>query len=92
MPRDKALADMKIILAAMERATGHRPMIYAPRVFYSDVLDGALTDYPLWVRGLGRALPEEYGTRTWTVRQHSENGAVPGITGDVDLDCAEAMP
>ena len=89
VPRDEALARMRTILAAMERATGRRPIIYAPRDFFAQVLDGALTDYPLWVRGLGRSLPDEYGARAWRVWQHSETGSVPGIAGAVDLDCAE---
>lgn len=90
VPRAEALTEMRTILAAMERATGRRPIIYAPRDFFSQIMEGALSDYPLWVRGLGRSLPEEYGNRPWLVRQHSETGAVPGIEGAVDLDCAKA--
>ncbi len=89
LPRTEALAEMRTILAAMERATGRRPIIYAPRDFFSQVMDGALSDYPLWVRGLGRTLPEEYGDRAWLAWQHSETGIVPGIQGAVDLDCAK---
>lgn len=90
VPRERALAEMKTILAAMERATGRRPIIYAPRDFFAQVMEGALADYPLWVRGLGRTPPKEYGGRPWVAWQHSETGTVPGITGAVDLDCAEA--
>lgn len=96
--RAKALAEMKTMLVAMQRATGRRPIIYAPRDFFSQVMDdsrnmdGGLSDYPLWVRGLGRTLPAEYGGRPWSVWQHSETGTVPGIAGGVDLDCAETAP
>ncbi len=89
VPRDRALAEMKTILAAMERATGRRPIIYAPRDFFGQIMEGALSDYPLWIRGLGHAPPAEYGDRPWIVWQHSEMGKVPGIKGAVDLDCAE---
>lgn len=93
VPRAKALADMKTILAAMERATGRRPIIYAPRDFFSQVMEeGALSDYPLWIRGLGPRVPMEYGDRHWAVWQHSETGTVAGIEGAVDLDCAEVRP
>ena len=89
VPKEMALAKMRTILAAMERATGRRPIIYAPRDFFGQVMDGALSDYPLWIRGLGHAPPAEYGGRPWVVWQHSETGTVPGIKGAVDLDCAE---
>ena len=92
VPAAKALAEMRTILAAMERATGRRPIIYAPRDFFGEVMAGELADYPLWVRGLGPTLPAEYGDRSWQVRQYSETGRVPGIRGVVDLDCAEAQP
>ena len=92
VPAAKALAEMRTILAAMERATGRRPIIYAPRDFFGEVMAGELADYPLWVRGLGPTLPAEYGGRPWQVRQYSETGIVPGIKGAVDLDCAESGP
>lgn len=92
VPRDKALADIRTILAAMERATGRRPILYAPRDIYAEILDGAGIEAPLWVRGLGAAVPAEYGRRAWTVWQYSETGRVPGIAGDVDLDCAAVIP
>ena len=92
VPAAEALAEMRTILVAMERATGRRPIIYAPRDFFAEVMVGALADYPLWVRGLGPTLPAEYAGRRWQVRQYSETGTVPGITGAVDLDCAEASP
>ena len=91
VPRERALVDVRTILAAMERATGRRPIIYAPRDVFAQVMDGELADYPLWVRGLGRTLPPEYGPRPWRVWQHSETGNVPGISGAVDLDCAEEV-
>ena len=92
VPRATALAAITTIVAAMARATGRRPILYAPRDFFRDVLDGAPHDGPLWVRGLGRTLPEEYRGRPWRIWQHSETGEVPGIKGAVDLDCAEALP
>ena len=89
VPREPALAAMRTILAGMERATGRKPIIYAPRDFFTQVMAGALAEYPLWVRGLGRAVPADYDGRPWQVWQHSETGTVPGIGGAVDLDCAE---
>ena len=88
--RDKARAEMAIMLAAMERAYGTRPVIYAPADFFRDVMEGAFAEYPLWVRGLGGAPAPDYGVRPWRIWQHSETGSVPGIKGAVDRDCLTA--
>ena len=42
---------MQVMLQEMERHYGKRPIIYATVDFYEAILsDGALTDYPIWVR------------------------------------------
>ena len=51
-PRDVALAQMKIMLAAMERAYGKKPVIYTSIDFHRDVMQGEFTDYPVWVRSV----------------------------------------
>jgi lysozyme len=87
LERKAALAEMKIMLEAMTQAYGRRPVIYAPADIFEDSLEGAFTDYPLWVRGIHGSPAPEYGPRPWQIWQHSETGAVPGIKGNVDLDC-----
>ena len=43
--------------------------------------------YPLWVAEYGVAEPTlPSGWTFWDFWQHSENGQVPGIQGDVDLN------
>ena len=91
VPRDKALADMAIMLTAMERAYGVRPVIYAPADFFRDVMDGAFSTYPLWIRGVHGGIPSDYGAGPWVVWQHADTGRVSGIKGDVDRDCIETM-
>ena len=85
-PKAEALATMTVILAAMEKAYGKVPVIYAPLDFYQEVMEGELGRYPLWARSLGDP-PNGYGDRAWRFWQRSETGAVPGIDGAVDLDC-----
>ena len=46
-----AIADMHVILQEMERHYGKRPIIYTTVDFHRAILsDGALMDYPIWVR------------------------------------------
>lgn len=85
--RDAALADMKVILNAMEKAYGRQPVIYAPLDFYRDVLVGELLQYPLWVRGTESFPSLGYGDRRWRLWQHTDTGSVPGVAGDLDRDC-----
>ena len=85
--REPALAAIKVMLDAMERAYGVRPIIYVPGDMFRDVVAGSFEGYPLWVRGLNGRPHVAYGLRRWSVWQYAEHGHVPGIEGDVDLDC-----
>ena len=57
LPREKALAEMQIILDAMEQAYGRKPVIYTSVDFHRDVLQGEFTNYPMWVRSV-KNLPD----------------------------------
>ncbi len=85
--REPALAMIRTMLDAMERAYGVRPIVYVPGDMFRDVVEGALEEYPLWVRGLKGRPNVAYGDRGWRVWQFAEQGEVPGVAGDVDLDC-----
>jgi len=84
VPREVALSEMRIMLAAMERAYGRRPVIYTSVDFHRDVLQGELTDYPIWVRSVKGHPKIKYGDRRWHFWQHTAEGQVPGIRGYVD--------
>lgn len=87
LSRDEALAQMRTILEAMERAYGKKPVIYTAVDFYRDVLQGEMLDYPMWVRSV-RAYPAvKYGDRRWHFWQHTATGSVPGVRGYVDRNC-----
>ena len=85
--RDAALAMITTIVAAMEKTYGRKPVIYVPRDFYDDVMSGALTDYPLWVRNIGEAPETGYAGRAWTIWQSKDDAVVDGIAAPVDVDC-----
>ena len=58
LPRETALAHVKLMLKEMEAHTGKRPIVYTDITFHRDVLEGELHDYPHWVRSVA-AEPHE---------------------------------
>jgi lysozyme len=85
--RETAIAMMKTILVAMERAYGKRPVIYTSVDFHRDVMVGEFTDYPIWVRSVKYYPTVKYGARMWHFWQHTAEGQVAGIQGYVDRNC-----
>jgi GH25 family lysozyme M1 (1,4-beta-N-acetylmuramidase) len=74
---------------------GVKPMIYASPSFWSNNLGDtswfADNGYDvLWIAHWGVTSPSvpgnNWGGRSWTFWQYSDNGPVPGISGGVDLD------
>jgi lysozyme len=87
LTQDGAIADMQIMLQEMERHYGKRPIIYTTPDFYQAILaDGALMDYPIWVRSTKHHPAVKYGSRAWHFWQYQSDGRVPGIGGKVDKD------
>jgi lysozyme len=84
LPREEAIAQMKVILAAMEQAYGKRPVIYTSIDFHRDVMQGEFNDYPIWVRSVKCNPALKYGARKWRFWQHTAEGRVAGIKGNVD--------
>jgi lysozyme len=84
VPRETALAAVKLILREMEAHTGKRPIIYTDVTFHRDVLEGELHDYPHWVRSVAAEPHERYAGRQWMMWQYTATGRVPGISGEVD--------
>ncbi len=91
-PREVAIATMKTILAAMERAYGKRPIIYTSVDFHRDIMAGEFTDYPIWVRSVKYYPAVKYGDRQWHFWQHTAEGQVAGINGYVDRNCFNGTP
>lgn len=74
-------------LDIVEQRLGRVPVIYTAPAFWNEHLNGSFGRYPLWVAEYGVSQPKPVnGWGGWTFWQHSESGAVPGISGSVDLD------
>lgn len=79
------LRDVQKFLAQLQDKIGCTPMIYASPAFYSTYLSTGLDAYPLWLAEYSSRAKPPAG-RDWLFWQHTQNGAVSGITGSVDLD------
>jgi lysozyme len=84
IPRDKALAKIKIMLDAMQAHTGKRPIIYTDVKFHREVLEGEFADYHFWLRSVAAKPESVYRGRNWAFWQFTTTGHVPGIKGGVD--------
>jgi lysozyme len=84
VPREQALAMIKVMLDAMEQHTGKRPIIYTDITFHAEILEGEFEDYPHWLRSVAAEPQERYSNRRWTFWQFTTTGQVPGIDGHVD--------
>jgi lysozyme len=83
-PRSVLLPEIRTFLTALQQHYRKRPILYTTVDFYRDVIRGALTDYPLWVRSTAGYPSERYGERPWAFWQYTATGHVPGVAGRVD--------
>lgn len=84
LPREQAREKVRVMLDALERHTGKRPIIYTDITFHRDVLAGAFDDYSYWLRSTAAEPAERYERDHWTFWQYTTTGRVPGVTGAVD--------
>ncbi len=78
------------------RLTGISPILYVNSFYAANYIDlSVATKYSLWVADYGNPeIPTFDATRSpatgtwgnWSIWQHTSKGAVPGISGNVDLD------
>ncbi len=87
LTQEGAIHDMQVMLDEMERHYGKRPIIYTTVDFYQAILvDGAFSNYAIWVRSTKYHPAVKYGDRVWRFWQYQSDGTVPGIGGKVDRD------
>ncbi|HXG79785.1 MAG TPA: GH25 family lysozyme [Methyloceanibacter sp.] len=84
IPRDKALAKIKVLLEAMQAYTGKRPIIYTDPKFHREVLEGEFREYHFWLRSVAATPETVYRGRNWAFWQFTTTGRVPGVAGPVD--------
>ena len=78
-------AELDVFLAAIERASGKRPVLYVVDDFDARYTIDERYDLPMWRRSLGWR-----PARSWAYWQLSDVGRVRGIHGDVDIDIRAA--
>ena len=77
--------ELHALLEALARRYGRTPMIYISITASWLIIDDTFTQYPIWIRNL-YAPPWLMGTRRWTLWQHHDNAAIPGVVDAVDLN------
>jgi GH25 family lysozyme M1 (1,4-beta-N-acetylmuramidase) len=72
----------------VQAATGRVPIIYTGKYFWNDnVGSGDFAGNPLWLAAYVSpcpSTPDAWGG--WSMWQYNDNGAIPGIAGNVDVD------
>jgi lysozyme len=91
IPRDERLPMILGWLSRVESALGRKPIIYSRDNFLENLLGEnvlELAPYALWIAHYTDApqprIPSAW--RNWTFWQYTEEGAVGGVSGKVDLD------
>jgi lysozyme len=87
-----SLEDLKEFLQRVYDLTGKRPIIYSGHVLKNqmpgNVRDGFMALHRLWLAQYTTGTPS-WPTATWPkwwLWQHTDEGSVPGIDGDVDMN------
>lgn len=78
-------AELAAFLEPVRAAYGKEPILYVTQEFYEAYTPAG----PLWARDVFLE-PHWLGDRAWTIWQYGNRGAVPGITGHVDLNAFHA--
>jgi lysozyme len=76
-------------LAAVQQATGRKPLIYTYIDFWKTRLGNPkdLSAYPLWIAQYNTTPPHAPGGWTnWTFWQFSESQSIKGVSGPIDAD------
>jgi lysozyme len=84
LQREETLREIKGMLQEMQRYYGKRPMIYTTVDFYQAILEGALENYPIWIRSTKHRPSVKYGDRNWEFWQYQSDALVRGIPTRVD--------
>ena len=81
---DLARKKIAVLLQAMERHTGKKPVIYTDIPFHAEVLVGHLPNHTFWLRSVAAPPADRYENRPWLFWQYTTTGRVPGVRGAVD--------
>lgn len=80
-------AELKTFLSLLQNKYGVKPILYSGESFANEYLNG-FAAYPLWLAEYNKdkipQLPLDW--KQWTFWQHTQNGRVAGVEGNVDLN------
>ena len=78
---EETRAELRVLLEALEEATGQTPILYATQRSYRMYLEGAFDEYPLWLRDVYLWPALTLPGRDWTFWQYSDKGRLEGYEG-----------
>ena len=89
-PEDAAAAqeELRVLLDALTREYGMRPILYVTREAYNLLIADGFSDYDIWSRNVLRE-PKLFSGREWTFWQYSDRGRLDGYNGEekyIDLN------
>lgn len=87
--REEILRQLRAWCAAVEAATGKRPIVYVTDDSYRRILSGSGIASALWIRDLARE-PSPAGGERWWLWQWHARGRIRGVEGRVDLNAYRA--
>lgn len=80
-PQPEAVrAELALLLGRLEAAYGQKPILYATRKAYALYIDGAFSEYPIWIRDM-YFTPQLPAERQWTFWQYTDKGELDGYEG-----------
>ncbi|MCH2224808.1 MAG: hypothetical protein MK066_08575 [Crocinitomicaceae bacterium] len=79
---------MKVWLTQVEKKTKKRPIIYTSFHFYSTKFKGKFDEYQFWIANYGNHANRMKDDQI-VIWQYSDEGRLPGINGNVDLNVSK---
>jgi lysozyme len=84
--RANLLANITKFINIIEKHYGVKPIIYTNRYIYNEYIKNNLDEYPLWMSDYDSQKLEGYEDSKLMIWQHSTDGKIDGIRGDVDFN------
>jgi lysozyme len=86
LKKDKdVIADIKVFITIVERATSIKPMVYTNAEAYDWYIKNDFKDYPLWICDLDME-PVVEADDKWDFWQFTFNGEIEGVRDDIDFN------
>lgn len=84
--RQNLVANVTTFVERLKSHYGVKPIIYTNRHIYRQYIKGNFDSYPLWMSDYDSRKLEGYENSKLMLWQHSTNGRLDGISGDVDFN------